>query len=95
MLMTETALGRWAAIDDWHTIQGDRVLRTLFNIATMGGGPVTLATLARATGQSPSETLTLCQSLVRQGLVFDSHGDYLLTASGRGFVASLLAQDLL
>jgi DNA-binding IclR family transcriptional regulator len=91
MLMTQTALGRWVGLEDWETVQTDRILRTLFNISVMGGGPVKLETLARATGLTGSETFGLCQAQVNQGLVFDAYGDYVLTNHGRSVVQNLLA----
>ena len=83
MLVATTALGRVVGIENWKAIQGDQILRALFNLGRANAG-MGLAALSSLTGLSPNDTLKLCEELVRAGYIFDDgiNGVYRLTSSG-------------
>ena len=83
MVVATTALGRVVGIENWKAIQGDQILRALFNVGRANAG-MSLVDLSSLTGLSPSDTLKLCEDLVRDGYVFDDgiNNVYRLTPNG-------------
>lgn len=82
-MVATTALGRVVGIENWKAIQGDQILRALFNVGRANAG-MSLASLSSLTGLSPNDTLKLCEELARDGHIFDDgiNGVYRLTSSG-------------
>ena len=82
-MVATTALGRVVGIENWKAIQGDQILRALFNVGRANVG-MNLAALSSLTGLSPNDTLNLCKQLVQDGHVFDDgiNSVYRLTPSG-------------
>lgn len=83
VLVATTALGRVVGLENWKAIQGDQILRALFNVGRANAG-MGLTDLSSLTGLSSGDTLKLCQELVRDGYVFDDgiNNVYRLTSNG-------------